>query len=89
MASIDARVKKLEKQVTALKKALASEKLVSAELLRKHKDVVKWIKLEVKWSNKVTDMFHQVNWEAITRAYPSAQSVGNPPQTPPDWPPPR
>lgn len=86
MASIDARMKKLEKQVAALRKALAKEKVVSSELLRQQKQVVKWIKLEVKWSGQVTDMFHRVDWEAIAKAYPAKQMVGNPPQTPPDWP---
>ncbi|MEO5826862.1 MAG: hypothetical protein ABIR59_13310 [Gemmatimonadales bacterium] len=86
MASIDAQVKKLVKQVTALKKALAKEKLVSADLLQKQREVVRWIKLEVKWSKQVTALFHQVDWEAVAEAYPSKAMTGNPPQTPPDWP---
>lgn len=87
MASIDAQVKKLEKQVAAHRKAVAREKEVSAALRQKYKAVEKWIKLEVKWSHEVTDMLRQISWKKLSADYQSEQLPGNPPQTPPDWPP--
>ena len=85
MATINARVAKLEKQVKALQKALAKEHTATLALQDRCKQLEKWVKLEVDWTAEVTDMFHQVNWAAIVKDY-KGTGGGNPPQTPPDWP---
>ena len=92
MAGNDAQVKRLVKKIAALEKKLTtlqkkhqSTKAEVAELKKCCKKVEKWIKLEVKWTNQVTEMLRAVDWDALTIAYP-APPAGNPPQTPSDWP---
>lgn len=51
------------------------------------KKIIKWIKLEVKWSEDVTKMLRLINWELLATDYPGGGGT-NPPQTPPSWPPP-
>ena len=93
MASIDAKVKQLEKRIATLEKKIAAlskagkaNKAEIAKLKKCCKDVEKWIKLQVKWSNEVTKMLRAVNWSALVAAFPSGPA-SNPPITPPDWPP--
>lgn len=92
MASIDARVKSLEKRIASLEKKLAAatkagkaNKAEIATLKKCCKDVEKWIKLQVTWSQQVTAMLRDIDWNALATDYP-AGPAGNPPKTPPDWP---
>ena len=85
MASIDARVTRLEKRVAKLKIGLANEKANVAALKKSVKGVEKWIKAEVKWSKEVTAMLQMIDWASLAVDYPGAGAT-NPPQTPPDWP---
>ena len=74
MPTLEARIKKLEKKV--------------AKLEKENKIVVKWIGAECKWSRQVTKMLHQINWAKLADAFPGV-ALGNPPQQPPKWPPPK
>ena len=85
MASIDARVKKLETKVEKLEKELAKQKKEIATLKKCCTQVEKWVKLEVAWSTEVTNMLHQIDWARLAQDYGGGLG-GNPPQTPPDWP---
>lgn len=92
MATIDAKVKKLEKQIASLEKSLAAatkagkaNKAEIAKLKKCCKDVEKWIALEAKWSAEVTMMLRAVKWSALVSAFP-AGAASNPPISPPDWP---
>jgi phage shock protein A len=99
MASIEARVKRLEKKAakleTDLKKAKAAlkeskvnhNKLKArvAALEKEQKDIIKWIKMQVAWSKEVTLMLRMIDWNALAAAYPGGGGT-NPPATPPDWP---
>jgi hypothetical protein len=51
------------------------------------KKIIKWIKLEIKWSEEVTKMLRMINWDLLATDYPGGGGT-NPPQTPPSWPPP-
>ena len=51
------------------------------------KKIIKWIKLEAKWSTEVTKMLRLINWDLLSQDYPGGGGT-NPPATPPDWPPP-
>jgi hypothetical protein len=87
MASIDARAKKLEKQVAALQKQVAKQHLAAGNLRQEVTNCEKWIKAEVVWSKQVTDMLRGVDWDVLAKAYPyPVHGAGNPPQSPPDWP---
>jgi len=99
MASIEARVKKLEKKalshektVKKLKADLAKAKSDAAKLkkavaaLEKEKDdIIKWIEDEAAWSLEVTNMLRLIDWVKLSIAFPAGGGT-NPPQTPPDWP---
>jgi hypothetical protein len=96
MASHEARLKRLEKKAAkvevALKKLkddakLKSTKAALGDVEDDVKKIIKWIKLEVKWSEEVTKMLRLIDWDALAQAYPGGAGA-NPPQTPPDWPPP-
>ena len=96
MASHEARLKKLEKKAAnveaALKKLkddakLKSTKAALSDVEADVKKIIKWIKLEVKWSEEVTKMLRLIDWDALAQDYPGGGGA-NPPQTPPDWPPP-
>lgn len=96
MASHEARLKKLEKKAAnveaALKKLkddakLKSTKAALGDVEDDVKKIIKWIKLEVKWSEEVTKMLRLIDWDALAQDYPGGGGA-NPPQTPPDWPPP-
>ena len=91
MATIDAKVKKLEKQIASLEKSLAAAKAGKAnkaeiaKLKKCCKDVERWIALEAKWSAEVTMMLRAVKWSALVAAFPPG-AASNPPISPPDWP---
>ena len=96
MPSHEARLKRLEKKAEKVEGAL--KKLKDDAKLKATKDalgdveddvkkIIKWIKLEVKWSAEVTKMLRLIDWDALAQDYPGV-SGANPPQTPPDWPPP-
>lgn len=96
MASPEARLKRLEKKAAKVEGALKklkddlktkSAKASVAEVEDDVKQIIKWIKLEVKWSEEVTKMLRLIDWDALAQAYPGGGGA-NPPQTPPDWPPP-
>ena len=101
MASIEARVKKLEKRVVnhetrikKLKAQAAQDKKAFNKLKKEHgkskkqiAQMAKWIKAEVAWSKEVTAMLRLIDWAALAVAFPGVGGT-NPPQTPPDWPPP-
>lgn len=96
MASHEARLKRLEKKAAKVEEALkalkdnAKTKAAKAALADVEDDVkqiIKWIKLEVKWSEEVTKMLRLIDWDALAQDYPGGGGA-NPPQTPPDWPPP-
>jgi len=96
MASHEARLKRLEKKAAnveaALKKLkddakLKSTKAALGDVEDDVKKIIKWIKLEVKWSEEVTKMLRLIDWDALAQDYPGGGGA-NPPQTPPDWPPP-
>ena len=96
MASHEARLKRLEKKAEKVEDALkalkdnAKTKAAKAALADVEGDVrkiIKWIKLEVKWSEEVTKMLRLIDWDALAQDYPGGGGA-NPPQTPPDWPPP-
>ena len=96
MASHEARIKRLEKKAEKVEGALkklkddAKTKAAKAALSDVEGDVkklIKWVKLEVKWSEEVTKMLRLIDWDALAQAYPGGGGA-NPPQTPPDWPPP-
>ena len=96
MASHEARLKRLEKKAAKVEEALkalkdnAKTKAAKAALADVEDDVkqiIKWIKLEVKWSEEVTKMLRLIDWDALAQDYPGGGGA-NPPRTPPDWPPP-
>jgi hypothetical protein len=78
MASIPARVKRLEEKAVRLESDLKKQKELQ-------KEVEAWIKAQVRWSKEVTKMLRLVNWAKLAKAYPGGGGT-NPPQTPPDWP---
>jgi hypothetical protein len=96
MASHEARLKRLEKKAAKVEEALKAlkdnakskaTKDALADVEGDVKKIIKWIKLEVKWSEEVTKMLRLIDWDALAQAYPGGGGA-NPPQTPPDWPPP-
>lgn len=96
MASQEARLKRLEKKAAKVESALKALKDNAKTKATKDalgdveddvKQIIKWIKLEVKWSEEVTKMLRLIDWDALAQAYPGGGGA-NPPQTPPDWPPP-
>lgn len=96
MASPEARLKRLEKKAAKVEIALKALKDNAKTKATKDalgdveddvKQIIKWIKLEVKWSEEVTKMLRLIDWDALAQAYPGGGGA-NPPQTPPDWPPP-
>lgn len=96
MPSPEARLKRLEKKAAKVEGALKklrddlktkSAKATVAGVEDDVKKIIKWIKLEVKWSEEVTKMLRLIDWDALAQDYPGAGGA-NPPQTPPDWPPP-
>jgi len=96
MASQEARLKRLEKKAAKVEDALkalkdsAKTKATKAAVTDVEADIrklIKWVKLEVKWSEEVTKMLRLIDWDALATAFPGASGT-NPPQTPPDWPPP-
>jgi hypothetical protein len=96
MASHEARLKRLEKKALkvegALKKLKDDLKTKSAkasvtDVETDVRKIIKWIKLEIKWSEEVTKMLRLIDWDALAQDYPGGGGT-NPPQTPPDWPPP-
>jgi hypothetical protein len=95
MASHEARLNRLEKKAAKVEEALKALKDNAKTKATKDalgdveadvKKIIKWIKLEVKWSEEVTKMLRLIDWDALAQAYPGAGGA-NPPQTPPDWPP--
>jgi hypothetical protein len=96
MPSHEARLKRLEKKAVKVEGALkklkddAKTKATKAAIGDVEADVkklIKWVKLEVKWSEEVTKMLRLIDWDALATAYPGGSGT-NPPATPPDWPPP-
>ena len=96
MASHEARLKRLEKKAAKVEDALKALKDNAKTKATKDalgdveadvKRIIKWIKLEVKWSEEVTKMLRLIDWDALAQDYPGGGGA-NPPQTPPDWPPP-
>lgn len=96
MASQEARLKRLEKKAAKVESALKALKDNAKTKATKDalgdveddvKQIIKWIKLEVKWSEEVTKMLRLIDWDALAQDYPGGGGA-NPPQTPPDWPPP-
>lgn len=96
MPSPEARLKRLEKKAAKVEEALKAlknnaktkaTKDALADVEGDIKKIIKWIKLEVKWSEEVTKMLRLIDWDALAQDYPGGGGA-NPPQTPPDWPPP-
>ena len=96
MPSHEARLKRLEKKAAKVEDALKAlkdgaktkaTKDALADVEGDVKKLIKWVKLEVKWSEEVTKMLRLINWDALAQAYPGGGGT-NPPQTPPNWPPP-
>ena len=103
MASHEARLKRLEKKAAKVEGALkklkddlkskatkanvANSVKAVGDVENDVKKIVKWIKLEVKWSEEVTKMLRLIDWDALAQSFPGGGGA-NPPQTPPDWPPP-
>ena len=96
MASPEARLKKLEKKAAKIEGALKALKDNAKTKATKDalsdvegdiKKLIKWVKLEVKWSEEVTKMLRLIDWDALAQAFPGGGGT-NPPQTPPNWPPP-
>ena len=92
MATIPARVKKLEKKVTklekevkALKKAVADHKKRIVALEKWQAKINVWGKKQAAWDDEVTEMLRAVNWAALVAAFPGTGG-DNPPQEGPDWP---
>lgn len=77
MPSIDAKVKKLEKEVTKLRNVVAKQTKTLTTLATFRTQATKWIELETDWTKQVTAMFHQVDWAAIVKDYPSAKRRGS------------
>lgn len=86
MPSPEAQIKKLEKKIASLEKALAKEQSKVKDLESDYATVVKWIKREVAWSQQVTKMLREIDWSALKYDYPGGGGT-NPPQKPPLWPP--
>ena len=76
MPSIAAKVKKLETEVAKLRKVVAKQTKTLTALTTFRTQATKWIKLETAWTKQVTAMFHQVDWAAIVKDYPSAKRRG-------------
>jgi hypothetical protein len=96
MASQEARLKRLEKKAAKVEDALKAlkdsaktkaTKEALADVEGDVKKLIKWVKLEVKWSTEVTKMLRLIDWDALATAFPGGSGT-NPPATPPDWPPP-
>ena len=96
MASHEARLKRLEKKAVkvegALKKLKDDAKTKAAktavnDVEKDVKKIIKWIKMEIEWSEEVTMMLRLINWNDLATDYPGGGGT-NPPATPPDWPPP-
>ena len=103
MASPEARLKRLEKKAakveatlkklkTDLKSKPTQANLAKAVKAANDADkdikrIIKWIKMEIEWTEEVTMMLRLINWNDLANDYPGGGGV-NPPQTPPDWPPP-
>ena len=96
MPSPEARLKRLEKKAAKVEAALKTlkdnaktkaSKDALADVEGDVKKLIKWVKLEVKWSEEVTKMLRLIDWDALAQAYPGGGGT-NPPQTPPNWPPP-
>jgi hypothetical protein len=99
----EARLVKLEKAATKLDQQMAKAKQDLTSKASKNavarvandlndaekeiKRIIKWIKLEQKWSEEVTKMLRLINWDLLATDYPGGGGT-NPPQTPPSWPPP-
>ena len=96
MPSHEARLKRLEKKAAKVEDALKvlkdsaktkATKVAVGDVEADVKKLIKWVKLEVKWSQEVTKMLRLIDWDALALDYPGV-SGANPPQTPPDWSPP-
>lgn len=88
-AKVDGQLKKLKTDVSK-KGSKADIAALKNRVTAAEKDtakIIKWIKLEAKWSEQVTSMLRLINWDALAKAYPGGGGT-NPPQTPPSWPPP-
>ena len=98
MASHEARLKRLEKKAVkvegALKKLkddlktkptkanLAKAVKAATDADKDIKKIIKWIKLEIEWTEEVTMMLRLINWNDLANDYPGGGGT-NPKSIPP------